>query len=58
MPVPQELLDILACPLCREEVRLTPDGSGLKCIKCHRIYPIKDGIPIMLIDEATLETED
>ena len=58
MPVPRELLDILACPLCREEVRLTPDGNGLKCVKCSRIYPIKDDIPIMLVDEATLETED
>ena len=58
MPVPQELLDILACPLCREEVRLTPDGNGLKCARCGRIYPIKDDIPIMLVDEATLETED
>ena len=57
MPVPQELLDILACPLCGEEVRLTPDGSGLKCAQCGRIYPIKDDIPIMLVDEATLETE-
>ena len=54
MPVPKELLEILACPLCREEVKPTSDGTGLKCVKCGRIYPVRDDIPIMLIDEATL----
>ena len=49
-PVPKELLEILACPVCREEVK--PDGGGLKCVKCGRIYPVKDGIPIMLAEEA------
>jgi len=52
MPVPKELLDILACPLCREEVKPTTDGDGLKCVKCGRIYPVRDDIPIMLADEA------
>jgi uncharacterized protein YbaR (Trm112 family) len=55
MALSKELLDILACPACKEEVRLTPDGSGLKCEKCHRIYPIRDDIPVMLIDEAKIE---
>jgi uncharacterized protein YbaR (Trm112 family) len=55
MAISKELLDILACPACKEEVRLTPDGSGLKCEKCHRIYPIRDDIPVMLIDEAKIE---
>jgi uncharacterized protein len=55
MPISKELLDILACPLCKEPVRLTPDGSGLKCEKCYRVYPIQDDIPIMLIDEAKIE---
>ena len=48
MAISKELLDILACPLCKEEVRLTPDSSGLKCAKCHRVYPIRDDIPVML----------
>ncbi len=52
MAISKELLEILACPLCKEEVRLTPDGSGLKCVKCHRVYPIRDDIPVMLIDEG------
>lgn len=55
MPIIKELLEILACPLCKEEVQPTPDGSGLKCIKCHRVYPIQDDIPVMLVDEATIE---
>jgi len=31
------------------------NGAGLKCGTCHRVYPIKDDIPVMLIDEATIE---
>jgi hypothetical protein len=57
MPISKELLDILACPLCKEEVRLTPAGDGLKCVKCHRVYPIRDDIPVMLIEEAKIEEE-
>jgi len=38
-------------------VRLKPDGSGLKCEKCHRVYPVKDDIPVMLVDEATIEKD-
>jgi uncharacterized protein YbaR (Trm112 family) len=55
MAISKELLEILACPLCKEEVQLTPDGAGLKCQKCHRVYPIRDDIPVMLIDEAKIE---
>ena len=52
MAVDPALLEILACPSCKTPVALTPDGSGLKCQTCHRVYPIKDDIPVMLIDEA------
>jgi uncharacterized protein YbaR (Trm112 family) len=55
MTISQELLEILVCPLCKEPVALTPDSCGLKCSKCKRIYPIKDDIPVMLIDEAKIE---
>ncbi len=55
MPISRELLDILVCPLCKESVSLTPDARGLKCGKCKRVYPIKDDIPVMLIDEAEIE---
>ncbi len=57
MAVPQELLDILVCPLCRVPVKLTADSQGLKCSQCRRVYPIKDDIPVMLIDEAKIEPE-
>jgi uncharacterized protein len=55
MAINKKLLEILACPLCKVEVNLTPDGNGLKCVQCHRVYPIRDDIPIMLIDEARIE---
>ena len=55
MPISQELLEILACPACRAKVELKKDGSGLKCVNCRRVYPIRDDIPVMLIDEAVIE---
>jgi len=57
MPINQELLDILACPVCIVPVKLTSDGQGLKCSKCRRVYPIRDDIPVMLVDEAKIEAE-
>jgi hypothetical protein len=53
--VDQELLEILACPKCKIKVDLVKDGTALKCPQCRRVYPIKDDIPVMLIDEATIE---
>jgi hypothetical protein len=55
MPVDAELLEILACPACKTPVTLVKEGKALKCGSCHRVYPIKDDIPVMLIDEATIE---
>ena len=52
MALDQELLAILACPKCKGEIRLTETGDGLVCGACRLKYPIKDDIPIMLIDEA------
>ena len=57
MAVPQELLDILVCPVCKLPVRLTPDAQGLKCAQCRRVYPIKDDIPDMIIEDAKVEAE-
>lgn len=50
--IDKELLDILACPLCKANVKL--EGNRIICTKCGRHYPIKDDIPIMLIDEVEL----
>jgi len=55
--IDKELLEVLACPVCKEPVELTQDGNGLKCVKCGRIYPIREGIPIMLEEEAYYEED-
>ncbi|HVM94362.1 MAG TPA: Trm112 family protein [Terriglobales bacterium] len=53
--IAQELLDILVCPVCKTQVVLQPNGTGLKCVQCHRLYPIEDDIPVMLVDSAKIE---
>lgn len=50
--IKKELLDILACPKCKNSVRLTDDNNGLACDHCRLLYEIRNDIPIMLIDEA------
>jgi uncharacterized protein YbaR (Trm112 family) len=55
MPIAQELLDILVCPVCKQPVTLTPANDGLRCGQCGRLYPIQDDIPIMLVDRAKTE---
>ena len=52
MGISKELLDILACPQCKGELRLTPAEDGLICEQCRLLYEIRDDIPIMLIEEA------
>lgn len=47
-----KLLEILACPLCKTEVKL--DGERLVCVSCGRRYPVREGIPVMLVEEAEL----
>jgi hypothetical protein len=55
MAISSELLEILVCPACKSKLELKPDDSGLRCVACHRLYPIRDEIPIMLIDEARID---
>lgn len=50
--ISEELLAILACPKCKGPVTLTEKKDGLVCEACKLLYPVKDDIPIMLIDEA------
>lgn len=57
MPISEKLLAILACPLCKKPVHLLPDQSGLKCDVCKRVYPVRDEIPVMLIEEATISAD-
>ena len=52
MTVPQELLAILVCPKCKGDLDYRPSENVLECKACRLRYPVRDGIPIMLIDEA------
>jgi uncharacterized protein len=52
MAISKDLLDILACPQCKGDIQLNENGDGLVCNACRLMYPIKDDIPVMLIDEA------
>lgn len=54
MAISKDLLEILACPKCKGEIRLTEKEDGLICENCKLLYPIRDGIPVMLIDEAII----
>ena len=53
MALSKDLLEILACPKCKGDIRLTEKGDGLICDRCKLLYPVKDDIPVMLINEAT-----
>ena len=55
MAISPDLLEILVCPACKTALELKADGSGLKCTQCKRVYPVRDDIPVMLIDEARVE---
>jgi len=57
MKLPKYALDILVFPLCKTKVELLTDESGLKCSSCRRIYPVRDEIPVMLPEEATIAEE-
>ncbi len=57
MAVPKYALDILVCPVCKTRVELLDDGSGLKCITCRRVYPVRDEIPVMMPEEAKIDQE-
>lgn len=54
--ISQDLVDILVCPACKKPLALKANPESLQCGECHRIYPIRDNIPILLIDEATIGT--
>lgn len=51
-PIPKDLFDILACPLCRSDLRYTKDKKDLVCVKEGHKYPIRQNIPVLLPEEA------
>ena len=52
MPVDKELLEILVCPSCRGQVEYRAEPEQIVCLKCGLRYPVRDDIPVMLVDEA------
>jgi len=53
--IPKDLLEILVCPKCKKPLVLKDNGESLKCAECRRVYPVRDNIPILLIDEAVVD---
>jgi uncharacterized protein YbaR (Trm112 family) len=53
--ISQDLLAMLVCPVCKKPVALNANGESLKCGECHRVYPVQDDIPIMLVDAARID---
>ncbi len=47
-PIPKDLFDILACPVCRADLRYTENKKGLVCVGCGKKYKIDDGIPVLM----------
>ncbi len=47
-PIPKDLFDLLACPMCKSDLKYINSKKGLQCKKCKLKYEIKDGIPVLL----------
>jgi len=54
--ISKDLLEILVCPACKQPLEYRESPESLKCKQCRRVYAVKDDIPIMLVDEATIES--
>jgi len=57
MAISKDLLDILVCPACKTPVELVENETGLRCPQCRVVYPIRDDIPVMLVEEAVKESQ-
>lgn len=58
MSITEEFVEMLICPACKGKVKLKEDKSAIKCTACKRAYPITNGIPAMIVEEASIEDED
>jgi uncharacterized protein YbaR (Trm112 family) len=58
VPIDSRLLEILICPACHGELTALDADRGLECAGCGRVYPIRDGIPVMLVEEASPPTRE
>ena len=57
MPIKKELLEILACPACRGSMIHDEEKDTLNCLSCLRAYPIRDEIPVLLVEEASMSAD-
>ena len=55
--IDKKLMSILACPVCHEKVSADENEQFLVCVSCGRAYPVKNGIPVMLADQAVLKDD-
>jgi uncharacterized protein len=53
--IPPDLLEILVCPACKKPLVLKTNPEALKCNACNRVYPVRDNIPVLLIDQASTD---
>lgn len=53
--IPQNLLELLACPVCKKPLVLKVNPEALKCNACQRVYPVRDDIPILMVDQASFD---
>jgi uncharacterized protein YbaR (Trm112 family) len=58
VPIDARLMEMLRCPACHGEVRLLDGETGIECAACGRVYPVRDGVPVMLVEEASPPTRE
>jgi uncharacterized protein YbaR (Trm112 family) len=57
MAVARELIELLVCPACHGEIDYKERRKLIICTQCERHFPVRDGIPVMLVEEATLPAD-
>ena len=55
--IKKELMEILVCPVDKSELVEETETSELRCLECGRLYPVRDGIPVMLVDESRIPSD-
>lgn len=60
MPITADFIETfnVVCPACKGKVVLKADASGIKCTECRRVYPVRNDIPALIVEEATIEDEE
>jgi uncharacterized protein len=53
--ISQDLLELIVCPACKKDLEVKSNPEALKCTACRRVYPVRDGFPVLLIEESTID---